>query len=112
MNTDRDLRYLTYIRDSIDLIETRALSGPKIFFSDLKEQDAVLWRLYTLADASNQLSQASKERHPEIPWRRIAGFRNIAAHGYLELLLEAAWEIIDVHLTALKAAVGDELSRM
>jgi uncharacterized protein with HEPN domain len=105
---ERETRYLLYILDAIRLIEERTASGKAEFLASLDEQDAVLWRLYTLADAALQLSDDLKLRHPNIPWTRIRGFRNIAAHGNLDLLIELGWEIIDVHLPQLKAVVEQD----
>ena len=68
-------------------------------------------RLQTLAEATNRLSDDVKARHPEIRWRAIYGFRNIAAHGYLDLQIDRVWEIVEAHLPALKAVVDAELGR-
>jgi len=103
VSEERYRRYVAYTLDSIALIETRTRSGRETFLADLDEQDAVLWRLYTQSDAATGLSGAVKGRHPEIPWQRVAGFRNITAHAYLGLLLEAAWEIIEIHLPTVSA---------
>ena len=105
----RDRRLLEYIRDSIELIERRTRSGRGAFLADIDTQDAVLWRLQTLAEATGRLSDAVKDHHPTIRWRAVYGFRNIAAHGYLDLRLDLVWEIIEHHLPALKAAVDAEL---
>jgi uncharacterized protein with HEPN domain len=107
----RDRRYLTYIRDAISLIEARTRTGREAFSTDLYLQDAVLWRLETLAEATGRLSAELKARHPEIRWRAVYGFRNIVAHEYLELRLEQIWEIISDHVPALKAVVDEELER-
>ena len=110
MTTDRDYRYLTYIRDAITLIEARTCAGREVFLHDVDIQDAVLWRLETLAEATGKLSAALKARHPALRWRAIYGFRNIAAHAYLDLLLDEVWEIIEQHLPPLKVVVAEELS--
>ena len=109
MSSDRDRRHLAYVRDAIALIEARTRGGREAFLQDVDIQDAVLWRLETLAEAAGKLSQVMKDRHPQIRWRAIYGFRNIAAHTYLELHLDRVWEIIELHLPALKAVVSDEL---
>lgn len=111
MNVDPDRRYLTYISDAIVLIEARTKEGREAFLQDIDTQDAVLWRLQTLAEATGKLSQAVKDRHPEIRWRAVYGFRNIVAHGYLELRIDEVWEIIEVHLPVLKHAVASEIGR-
>ena len=110
MTDGHDRRYLVYIRDAISLIETRTRAGRAAFLCDLDIQDAVLWRLQTLAEATGKLSESVKRRHPQIRWRAIYGFRNIAAHAYLDLHLEQVWEIVDVHLPALKAVIDQELA--
>ncbi|MBI4492249.1 MAG: DUF86 domain-containing protein [Chloroflexi bacterium] len=112
MSNEGNRRYLTYIRDAIALIQARTQAGREVFLQDLDVQDAVLWRLQTLAEATNKLSQALRDQHPEIRWRAVHGFRNIAAHGYLELRLDLVWEIIEAHLPALKVVVDEELDEM
>lgn len=112
MSIGRDRRHLNYIRDSIALIEGRTRSGRDAFLKDVDAQDAVLWRLETLAEATGKLSGELKQRHPQVRWRAIYGFRNIAAHGYLDLQLDLVWEIIQLHLSDLKAVVDEELQRI
>ena len=109
MINDRDRRLIKYIRESIEIVERRTRSGREAFLADVDIQDAVLWRLETLAEATGRLSDAVQDRHPEIRWRAVYGFRNIAAHGYLDLRLDLVWEIVEQHLPALKAAVDAEL---
>lgn len=111
MTDDRDRRYLAYIDEAIALIEARTSAGHAAFLRDVDIQDAVLWRLKTLAEATGKLSSKLRERHPEIRWRAIYGFRNIAAHAYLELRLDQVWEIVEQHLPPLRAVVQGELGR-
>lgn len=80
----RDRRYLAYVRESIVLIEHYTRDGRDAFLNDPMIQDAVLRRLETLAEATGRLSDELKERWPAIPWRDVYGFRNIAAHAYLD----------------------------
>jgi uncharacterized protein with HEPN domain len=111
VTAERDRRLLNYIADSILLIG-RYLSdgGREAFENELLVQDAVLRRLETLAEAAGRLSEAVKQRHPDIPWREVYGFRNIAAHAYLDLHLERTWEIIERYLPTLLSTVQSELS--
>ena len=76
---------------------------------DLDVRDAVLWRLQTLAEATGKLSQEVKDRHPEIRWRALYGFRNIAAHACLDLNLDLVWEIVEQHLSTLRDVAQQEL---
>lgn len=66
----------------------------------------------TLADAAGNLSAALQERHPEVAWTRITGFRNVLAHAYTHLNLELIWEAIVRGLPALKTLANEELKRL
>jgi uncharacterized protein with HEPN domain len=106
---DRDPALVQYIRESIERIESYTHGGRDAFLREPMVQDAVLRRLETLADAASHLSSGVKARHPEIPWRAIYGFRNVAAHAYLSLDLTRVWQTVETHLPPLKRAIAAEL---
>lgn len=112
MSDASDRRNLEYVLHSIELIRARTASGRSTFVDDVDVQDAVLWRLQTLAEATSKLSDALRERHPSINWRAIHGFRNVVAHWYLKLRLGLVWEIIEVHLAHLYEVTKAELERL
>ena len=82
-----------------------------IFWSDQRTQDAVLRRMETLADAASHLSDALRARHPTIPWRQIADFRNVLAHAYTEIRLDRVWQVIEGDLPQLRSVLDQELGR-
>ncbi len=105
-----DNLYLRHIADSISIIESYLATAAgdlnrRLFFEDLRTQDAVLRRLETLTDAAGHLSVGLKARHPQVPWRQITDFRNILAHGYTGVNLDLVWDAILRDLPALKALV-------
>ena len=52
-------------------------------------QDAVIRNLQTLTESSQRLSDDIKATEPQVPWRELAGFRNVIVHGYLGIDLAA-----------------------
>jgi uncharacterized protein with HEPN domain len=54
-------------------------------------QDAVVRKLQTLAESSQRLSAEIKATEPRVPWRELAGFRNVIIHGYLGLDMGPIW---------------------
>lgn len=69
-------------------------------------QDAVIRNLQTLAESSQRLSSEIKGTEPQIPWRELAGFRNVIVHGYLGVDLGAVWLVIEEDLPTLTEAVN------
>ncbi len=109
MIDERDRRHLLYIRESVARIRRYTSGGREEFLRDELLQDAVLRRLETLAEATDKLPDELKARHPDVPWRAVYGFRNIAAHAYIDLDLDRAWEIVEDHLAPVESAVDAEL---
>ncbi len=71
-------------------------------------QDAVLRQLMIVGEAAINLSAEFKAKHPEIEWRRIAGFRHRIVHDYLGFDLDTAWRIATVALPEL----SEQLTRI
>lgn len=61
--------------------------------------------LQLLAESTQRLSKAVKETEKDIPWRAIAGFRNVLVHGYLEIDLDAVWSVVEQDLPELARAI-------
>ena len=45
-------------------------------------QDAVIRKLEIIGEAVKQLSDGTRSRAPEIPWKQIAGMRDHLTHNY------------------------------
>lgn len=75
-------------------------------------QDAVMRNLQTLTESSQRLSAEAKATEPQIPWRELAGFRNVIVHGYLGVDLEAVWLVVEGDLPALAEAVRRMVKRV
>jgi uncharacterized protein with HEPN domain len=100
-----DRVYLQHILESLDAIIGYASEGRSRFLADRKTQKATLRELQELAESAQRLSSALKGRHPDMPWRAIAGFRNVLVHDYLGINLSRVWDVIQRDLPALRAAV-------
>ena len=102
MKRDRRL-YLQDIWDSILAIEeyTGDLTEDG-FLSNRQAQDAVVRRLEIIGEAVKNLDAGYKDAHPQIPWKGIAGARDIIAHGYFGVRLERIWDIARKDIPRLK----------
>jgi uncharacterized protein with HEPN domain len=71
------------------------------FMTDSLRQDAILRQLTILGEASKKISNKLRAAHPEIPWRKVAGFRDVVVHDYFGVDLKEVWRIIRDDLPAL-----------
>ena len=72
--------------------------------------DAVVKRLENIGEAIKHLPDATRNRHPQIEWKQIAGMRDRLIHDYLEVDYEIVWRVVQDDLKPLKAAVEDILA--
>jgi uncharacterized protein with HEPN domain len=63
--------------------------------------DAVLRNLEHLGEATKQIPDEVRNRHPQLPWRRIAGLRDVLAHAYFGLEHETIWQVVITSIPAL-----------
>ncbi len=79
-------------------LEFRGRIDKPSFLSDLKTQAAVLHELLVLGEAVKRLSAPFRERHPQLPWKAIAGMRDRLLHGYDDVDLDLVWKTVDEDL--------------
>ncbi len=52
-----------------------------------------------------------KATEPQVPWRELAGFRNVIVHSYLGVDVAAVWLVVEQDLPPLAAAVARMVAR-
>lgn len=103
----RDLRlYLQDILDAIEKIKDYTNNvSEDTFLQNTQIQDAVIRRLAIIGEAVKHLPKRLRDRYPEVPWRQIAGARDVLIHGYAGVTVRDIWKIIRGDLPALKSDV-------
>ncbi len=100
-----DQVYLRHILDAIERIESYISVGRDVFMTASHWQDAVIRQLEIIGEATKRLSQNLRSQHDEVPWRRIAGLRDVLIHNYMGVDLTAVWKITQKDLPLLKKHV-------
>lgn len=103
---EADRVLLAHMRECLDRIREYTNADRTRFETSRLVQDAVLRNLQTLAESSQRLSSEIKGTEQQIPWRELAGFRNVIAHGYLGVDLGAVWLVVEQDLPPLTEAVN------
>lgn len=75
------------------------------FYGDLMRQAAVMREVEIIGEAAKRVSDDFKARHAEIPWRRMAGMRDILIHAYDHVDLAELWNVTQVSIPELVALI-------
>lgn len=110
MRSDR--LYLADILDAIKAIQcfTSGIDEER-FIADELIQSAVLQKLSVIGEAAGRLSEATRAQVPEISWKEIIGFRNVAVHAYFSVDWRIVFVTVNDDLSLLQHNVAMHLER-
>jgi uncharacterized protein with HEPN domain len=91
--------------EAIRLIEKYAQRGRSAFDEEELIQAWIVHHLEILGEACRGLSDDFRRAHPDELWSDVASFRNVLAHQYFGIDLEAVWEVVVRDLPELKRKV-------
>ena len=100
-----DKIYLLNILEAIEKIETYTVSGKDKFIKSTLIQDGVIRNLEIIGEATKRISPDLKEQHTDIPWKQMAGLRDVLIHDYMGVDLEIAWNVVCRELPKVKSKV-------
>ena len=72
------------------------------FLNDEKTSYAVTRCIEIMGEAVKNISQEIRDKYPDIPWKRIAGMRDILIHEYFGIDLELTWKVAKEEIIELK----------
>ena len=75
------------------------------FDQDDEKQAAVLYRIGIIGEAIKRISLPFRDQYPNIPWKQIAGIRDIVMHQYDRVNLELVWDVIHTKIPELLTAI-------
>ena len=105
-----DLVFLGDVLDAIIRVEEyTGRVGKESFLANSMMQDAVMHQIEIIGEASNNISDAFREEHSELPWMQMRAIRNKIVHDYREVNLDIIWDTVKNDLPALKALVRKTL---
>ena len=69
---------------------------------DDKTSSAVIRKFEIIGEATKQIPDSLRGKHPEIPWSRMAGMRDRLVHAYFGIDYKLVWDAIKNHMPNLK----------
>jgi uncharacterized protein with HEPN domain len=98
--------YLARILECVQKIERFTADGKGRFMRDRMVQDAVMRNFSIIGEAARRLDGSYVAAHPEIPWRALAGLRDVLIHQHEGVDPERVWAIVERELPNLREAIA------
>jgi len=102
---------LRHILEQIDGIAaaTRGLGFEQVAGNFLYER-AVERAVQIISEAAKELSAELRNKYPDGHWQPIIGIGNLLRHEYYRIVPRDMWEIVTVHLPALRPVIEQMLA--
>ncbi len=99
--------YLDDILTALSEVEefTRGMDY-ETFSADKKTINAVIRSLEVLGEAAKRVPISFREKHPHVPWSKMAGMRDVLIHDYMGVDLKTVWKVAQERLPELRPLVA------
>ena len=108
--------YTLFLQDIISAIESieKFVQGMSLddLVKDDKTSSAVVRKFEVIGEATKHIPDRIKEKHPEIPWKRMAGMRDRLIHAYFGIDYKLLWDAIKIEIPKLKIKLYEILEGM
>jgi uncharacterized protein with HEPN domain len=92
---NKDLVRLKHMLDSTKAILSFAKGKRRASLDkDRLLLSAVLRELEVIGEAANRISEKTKKRFPDLPWKELVGMRNRLIHAYFDVDHDIIWKTI------------------
>jgi uncharacterized protein with HEPN domain len=108
--------YTEFLHDILDAIKEIELFVRGVSFnafeSNREKTLAVVKLLEIVGEAVKKIPSERREYYPDLPWKSIAGMKDILVHEYWEIDVAVVWATVQDSLPPLKEVVMKELEGM
>ena len=107
-----DKLLLFHIKESCEyIIEFISHLDYENFIKSRLYQDGVIREIIVIGEAVNKVSEETKNKYIEVPWKDIIGMRNKIIHEYFGIDLEAVWKTAEQDTSDLLAKINNIIKK-
>jgi len=103
MRDDRER--LLDIKEAIGNIKKYSVKGRRTFEEEELVQNWIIHHLQIIGEAAVKISDDFQEQHPDVPWPKIIGMRNILVHDYFRIDINAVWAVVENDIPQLEQQI-------
>lgn len=103
--------FLKHILESIDAIEEYLEQvDEEEFYTSREKQDLIIRRLEIIGEAAKNIPEDFRKQHNTIPWKKMAGMRDVIIHQYFGINYKIVWDTVVKTLPLLKKQIMQVLN--
>lgn len=105
--------YLNDILDAMEKAEQFIENLPyEQFAGDDKTVFAVVRALEIIGEAAKHIPDTIRQKYPKVPWKDMAGMRDILVHDYFGADLETVWSTVTEKIIQVKPLIQQILKEL
>jgi len=106
---NKDYYILLSLLETIEKIirYTDNYSNADDFYNSERDFDATMMNFVVIGEMIDKLSEDIKDKNQQIEWKKIYGLRNIIAHNYFGVNVDAVWQVIQKFIPKLKVEINN-----
>ena len=93
--------------DAINKIQEYTKEGRDVFYVTVIIQDAVIRNIEIIGEVSKRVSDGFKENHDNVPWRKMAGIRDVLIHDYDSIDMSIVWNVVSIELPKIMLSLSN-----
>ena len=105
-----------YLRDIVDAMGKAQQFVKNLSYKEFKEDDktvfAVVRALEIVGEATKNIPNDIRNDHPQIPWKDMAGMRDVLIHDYFGADVETVWLTVTEKIPQVKPMIEKILEKL
>ena len=101
-----DREYSDYIEDILSAIEKAEMFVQEMSYENFKNDEktlfAVIRALEIIDEAAKHIPDEVRRNYPDIPWKDMAGMRDVLIHDYIVVDIETVWMTVKEKIPRIK----------